>query len=480
MLRAAGVASQVARSFAPRRRMTTAVPGVTETVTKFLNYVNQTGSPYHSVSALLPGLQAKGFTALSEKDDWTTAVKPGGKYFVIRGSSMIFAFSIPEKVVVDTGMVFVAGHTDSPCLRIRPNNDQASEGYKQVGVECYGGGLWHTWLDRGLGFAGKVVVEGAGGALEEKLIRVDKPICLIPNLAIHLATADERAAFKISKEDNLQPVIATEAKVQLLGGDASVPGRKISGALAGILTKELGVEADKIVDLDLCLMDATPSRTWGVHDEFIESGRLDNLCSTWCAFEAIADSGASPSICCAIGFDHEEVGSQSWVGADSNAVETWVARITQALNMDKSRSLQNSILVSADMAHGVHPNYAGKHQRQHRPMMHEGVVIKENANQRYMSNAASMAITREVAKKQSPPVPIQDFVVKNDSPCGSTIGPMLCSNLGVRTVDVGVAQWAMHSVRESMGTDDLQHYLQLFKAFFTHFADVDSTYKGAL
>ncbi|PFH35482.1 aspartyl aminopeptidase [Besnoitia besnoiti] len=469
----------------------------------FLSFVNETGSPYHSVQAVQRRLLASGFTQLDEREKWE--LRRGGKYFVTRNQACIAAFTIGENFRGShSGFTIVAAHTDSPCLRLRPNSNLKKEGIQQAGIECYGGGLWHTWFDRGLGVAGKVVVKTENG-LAEKLIRVDRPILVLPNLAIHLQSAEEIAAFKINKETHLQPILCTEVYRQLLeaqAGDCEVEKTaedkreaatgascplvdrknedRAASPLLALVAKELGVQPDDVLEWDLCLMDATPSRFCGIHDEFVESPRLDNLGSTWAAFSALMEAAPdSKDISLAVGFDHEEVGSESYTGAASTALVVWMERIVQCLDVFDvyPQILSRSFLVSADMAHGVHPNYSERHQGQTKPLMQQGVVIKENSNQRYATNVATIALTRAVAQKGQ--VPLQLFTVKNDSRCGSTVGPILSTRLGVRTVDIGIPQWAMHSCRETCGILDLYALQLLLKEFYTSFRSIDSTYQEA-
>ncbi|CEL97258.1 unnamed protein product [Vitrella brassicaformis CCMP3155] len=465
---------------------------------EFLKYVNTTGSPYHSVSSLKALLLAKGFRELDERSGWDVA--PGGNYFVIRNHSAIAAFHIGSEFVTGHGGIdIIAGHTDSPCLRLRPNTTVEKEGYLQIGVECYGGGLWHTWFDRGLGLAGKVMVrrkapQSTQERLEIHFVRIDRSVCILPNLAIHLRTAEERDAFKVHRENHLMPILCSKVREQLVepppdkndkkNNDKTGKNGRHHAPLLSLLAGELGCQPEEIVDLDLCLMDATPSRLCGVYDEFLESPRLDNLVSSWAAIKALMDlcegchSHADPAchqdIWVAVAFDHEEIGSTTWAGADSAAMETWIVRILRGLKMEDrlAEVIARSFLMSADMAHGVHPNYADKHQPQHKPLLQKGVVLKENINQRYTTHALTSAIFREICRCGN--VPMQDFVVKNDSPCGSTVGPMLSAKLGIRAIDVGIPQWAMHSCRETCGADDITHYLNLFKAFFGYFRAIDN------
>lgn len=454
----------------------------------FCDFVNETGSPYHCVAASTKHLQAQGFQELRDGSAWSIAV--GGKYYVTKDGADVMAFVVGGKFSADSGasgFSMVGAHTDSPCLRLRPNSKMSSAGMLQVGIQTYGGGLWHTWFDRPLGFAGKVIVRGADGKLAERLVRVAKGVMILPNLAIHLSSADERKAFAVNPESHLQPIICSKKfDDEVSGGREEAKegiAAKHQAVLLEIIAKELGVAPGDIVDADLCLMDAQPSNVAGVYDEFISSGRIDNVLSTWAAVQGISDFAGdaarvagSTDICVAIAFDHEECGSQSAAGADGYTLPAWCERILTGLAVQpavRPEIYARSFLVSADCAHGVHPNYAAKHQSEHRPEFHKGIVIKTNANQRYATTPLTAALLREVCARVN--VPLQDFVVRNDSPCGTTIGPIISSNMGIRTIDVGAPQWAMHSVRETCSTSDAAHLVTLCSGFFATFRDIDSS-----
>jgi len=464
----------------------------------FIDYVNETGSPYHCVSACSALLRAAGFKELPDGGRWSLA--KGGKYYVTKGGADVMAFVVGGKFSPEeSGFSMIGAHTDSPCLRLRPNSKMSSAGMLQVGIQTYGGGLWHTWFDRPLGFAGKVVTRSAAGQLTEQLVRVPEPVMLIPNLAIHLQSADERKAFNINTETHLQPVLCSsffdeeeakeedskdkkdEKKDEKKKEEDSQLSRHHM-ALLKLLAQELSCEPADIVDADLCLMDAQPSNLVGLYKEFISSPRIDNQLSTWGAIQGLCDYAEKEAIaeakdiCVAVSFDHEEVGSQSFTGADGETLPAWLERVMAGLDVEpvaRPELYARSYLISADCAHGVHPNYMAKHQAEHRPSFHKGIVIKTNANQRYATTPLTAAVFREVCKRAS--VPVQDFVVRNDSPCGSTIGPIISSKIGVRTIDVGIPQWAMHSCRESCASSDAKHMLDLCKAFYTHFREIDSS-----
>ncbi len=440
---------------------------------QFLDFVNKTGSPYHSVAACRTILHINGFQQLHEKvEHWE--IQRGGKYYITRNHSEIFAFAVGGKFdPISSGLVMVGAHTDSPCLRIRPNSSQKSENLVKIGVAPYGGGLWYTWFDRPLGMAGKVVVKG----IEERMLHVMRPVCIIPSLAIHLQSAEERKAFDPNLETHLMPILCSV--------DSSVPASstptKHAKELLDLIAAEVKCDPQDITDVDICLMDATPSGFVGVNNsEFISSPRLDNLVSTFACISALTEANVHDShdILVAASFDHEEVGSASATGADSRTVSVWIERILESLKVEKvsarSAIIARSILLSADCAHAIHPNYPAKHQSEHKVAINGGIVFKTNFNQRYATTCTTTALARSICQKAD--VKYQDFVAKNDSPCGSTIGPLLSAMLGVRTIDCGAPQWAMHSCRETCGASDIESLQRFCKSAYENFRSIDNQF----
>ncbi|KAL8428895.1 hypothetical protein ACSSS7_006903 [Eimeria intestinalis] len=304
-----------------------------QTAERFLRFVNKTGSPYHSVQAVKELLHANGFEELNERQTWK--IERGGKYFVTRNSACIAAFVVGKEFCTNSlgGFCITATHSDSPCLRLRPRAFAEKEGYHMGSVECYGGGLWHTWFDRGLGMAGKAVVK-RGNKVMERLLRFSRPLFYLPNLAIHLQTPEEISAFKINKEKHLQPVINSIISEQLNEGaepKAESSDQRLPPALERLIKTTLGMPDATLLDWDFCLMDSSSSRLCGVHEEFVESPRLDNLASTFAAFEALVATSTlqgksgmpagDKDILMAVAFDHEEIGSESLAGAKSSLLE---------------------------------------------------------------------------------------------------------------------------------------------------------------
>ncbi|POM84242.1 Aminopeptidase I zinc metalloprotease (M18) family protein [Cryptosporidium meleagridis] len=450
---------------------------------KFLEFLNNTGSPYHSVDETIKILKSNGFKKLDDNEE----IKRGGKYYMTLNYSTILAFKVGEEFDLEDerSMVIITGsHTDSPCLRVRPSSITCNEGYTQLSVSTYGGGLWHTWFDRGLGIAGKVV----DNACNEYLVKIKRPICAIPNLAIHLTTSEERSSFVYDKEKHLQPIISKTDTNDKYGEQLlSLPR-----SLLDEICREINVQAQNISSFDLCLMDSVDSRYVGINDEFIDSPRLDNLGGVFSCFTALIDASESNSsdLLISVAFDHEEVGSVSFSGAHSdflkqslklilaglensslnNSTPKGVVNVNRNSDLEFCKIMKRSIFLSVDMAHSIHPNYPERHQSKHKPSPNNGIVIKTNFNQAYTTDCTTRTFLKTIANNFN--IKTQDFLVKNSSPCGSTIGPIVASNLGIRTADIGACMLAMHSCREFMYYSDIYDLQNFIKVFYMTWSKV--------
>ncbi|MBA0710294.1 hypothetical protein Golax_025279, partial [Gossypium laxum] len=325
------------------------------------------------------------------------------------------------RYVAGNGFHVVGAHTDSPCLKLKPVSKVKKADYLEVGVQTYGGGLWHTWFDRDLTVAGRVMIrEEKGGSVSysHRLVRIEEPIMRVPTLAIHLDSRGVNDGFKVNTQNHLLPVLATSVKVELNKEFAENGHHAI---LTQIIATKLGCQPDQICDFELQACDTQPSIVAGAAKEFIFSGRLDNLCMSFCSLKALIDATSSESdlenesgVGMVALFDHEEVGSNSAQGAGSPAMLDALSRITNSFTSDSkvftaplpmlTKAIQRSFLVSADMAHALHPNYMDKHEENHQPKLHGGLVIKHNANQRYATNAVTSFIFREIAMKHNIPI----------------------------------------------------------------------------
>lgn len=444
---------------------------------EFLKFVNASPSPYHAVHETQARLELAGYTRIHEDQPWR--IEPLGKYYFTRNQSSIVAFHVGGKFVAGNGFSIVAAHTDSPVLKIKPVSKTGRHGYVQVGVECYGGGLWHTWFDRDLTLAGRVLYE-SNGHVKTALIHPHSPVMRIPTLAIHLDRGVNDEGFKFNKQTHLLPVLSTVV-ADALNQPATGTMETHHSALIGLLAREAECQPDEIRDFEVNLVDNVPGAIGGLNNEFIFSGRLDNLMMSFCAVQGLLASTnieSEHNVRMIALFDNEEVGSGSNQGAAGTMMQDVITRITQVTAGENApRDLEQvafrrSLLVSADMAHAIHPNYPEKHEENHQPRIHAGVVVKTNSNQRYATNAQTALAFRRIAAAHD--IPLQEFVVRNDVMCGSTIGPIIAANCGLRTVDIGVPQLSMHSIREMCGVTDVAHGVSLCTHFLNDFSAVDA------
>ncbi len=414
-----------------------------------IDFLKASPTPFHATASLARRLEAAGYRRLDERDAWHT--ETGGRYYVTRNDSSLIAIRLGRRSPLESGFRLVGAHTDSPCLRVKPNPEIARNGFLQLGVEVYGGALFAPWFDRDLSLAGRVTFR-ANGKLESRLVDFRKAIAVIPNLAIHLNRAANEG-WPINAQNELPPIIA-----QLAPGEAA----DFRLLLDEQLLREHGITADVVLDYELSFYDTQSAAVVGLNDEFIAGARLDNLLSCHAGLEALLNAEGDEN-CILVCTDHEEVGSCSHCGADGPFLEQVLRRLLPEGDAF-SRAIQRSLLVSADNAHGVHPNYADRHDANHGPALNGGPVIKINSNQRYATNSETAGFFRHLC--QDSEVPVQSFVTRSDMGCGSTIGPITASQVGVRTVDIGLPTFAMHSIRELAGSHDLAHLVKVLGAFY--------------
>ncbi len=422
--------------------------------TGLLDFIQQSPTPFHAVQNMVNMLENAGFQRLDEQSAWFMQEKQvQGRYFVTRNDSSIVAFDIKQPLLKQ-GIRMVGAHTDSPCLKVKPNPELVRQGYLQLGVEVYGGALLNPWFDRDLSLAGRVSYVDESGNIAHQLVDWKQPIAVIPSLAIHL---DREANDKrsINKQQHLPPVLMR----------VSDDNTCLNDLLLEQLKKESSNESNKavsVLDYELSFYDVQPPAIVGLNDDFISSARLDNLLSCYTGLMALIDDGNEQNTLLVCN-DHEEVGSVSAAGAQGNFLESVLQRLT-GNNEAFSRFMASSVMISVDNAHAIHPNFSDKHEPNHGPIINDGPVIKINANQRYASNSQTSAMFKQWCAKAD--VPVQSFVVRSDMACGSTIGPITANNLGVRTVDVGVPTLGMHSIRELAGTKDAAYLYRVLRQYF--------------
>jgi aspartyl aminopeptidase len=405
-----------------------------EMIDDLLSFLRGSPTPFHAVDQARRRLEAHGFRALDEAEPWDRLT--AGSYLVTTSGTNLFAFVLPDAREHRRQFRIVGAHTDSPNLRLKPNAEYTSEGYAQLGVEVYGGALLNSWLDRDLGIAGRVLVRDDHGAIASHLVCIDRPVARVPQLAIHLDREVNDKGLVLNRQDHLAPVL----------------GLATSGtALGKLIADAAGVAAEHVIGSELMLFDVVPPTLGGAAGELIFSARLDNLAMCHAAVTAmqrVARPSAIPVIAL---FDHEEVGSASAAGAGSAVLPRLLERLVGSRE-ELHQACARSTCVSADMSHAVHPNYASRHEPRHRPQLNGGPVIKTNTQQRYATTAATAAMFAQLCHAED--VPVQHYVHRTDLPCGSTIGPITSTLLGIATVDVGNPMLSMHSVRELGGARD--------------------------
>jgi aspartyl aminopeptidase len=411
-----------------------------------LKFLQQSPTPFHAVSTMLAALESAGFELLDEKDIWQLI--PGRAYVVQRNGSSIIAFVAGSSDPAEAGIMMAGAHTDSPCLKVKPNPVMRSSSGLQLAVEVYGGALLAPWFDRDLSLAGRVEFRHATGQLDSALLNWLRPIATVPSLAIHL-DREVNQSRSINAQKELPPVLAVSGELDF------------AQFLARALKEQHGIdELDAVLAHELFFYDTQAPAMIGLDNDFIASARLDNLLSCYVCLTAILaakDAGSSDQFSLIVCNDHEEVGSASACGAQGPFLQSVLSRICARFSAGDAaetfeRMIRSSLFLSIDNAHGLHPNYPEKHDANHGPLLNKGPVIKINANQRYATSGRTHARFRDICERAD--VPVQSFVVRSDMGCGSTIGPITAAGIGVETIDIGVPTFGMHSIRELAGSDD--------------------------
>lgn len=426
-----------------------------EAANELIDFIYESPNPYHVVASIKKILQENGFLELMEQEAWS--IEKGERYFTVKNGSAITAFVAGTGDLSEKGFRMIGAHTDSPGFRIKPSPEIRVDGaYVKLNTEVYGGPILNTWMDRPLSAAGRVALE-SGDVMnpEVRLVRFRKPILVIPNLAIHM-NRNVNAGVELNRQKDILPLMAT------------ISENLESCSFIKAIAEELDIPEGKILDFDLLLYEYEKGCVMGLRDEFISSGRLDDLLMVHAGLKALVASGESAATKVLVCFDNEEVGNTTKQGADSALLGTVLERISLSMGMgreDYFRALSKSFMISCDLGHALHPNYAEKCDPVNKPVINRGPIIKISANQSYTTDAISGAVFEGVCRKAG--IPLQKFVNRSDERGGSTIGPVTASLLNIHSADVGTAVLAMHSIRELAGIDD---YVYTIKAFAEYYA----------
>ena len=418
-----------------------------------LKFIDASPSPWHAVDTAEKLLLTAGFIKLNEALAWQ--LQTGSSYYVVRGGGSIIAFNIGKQALTDTGFRIIGAHTDSPGLRLKPNAAYGSDGLIRIAVEIYGGPILATFTDRDLSVAGRVNVRTANG-FEARLVKFDSSLIRLPNLAIHMNREVNDKGLILNKQTEL-PLIFGEG----------TEGLAADQQFLELLALALGIKVSDIINFELNVFDTQKGVFWGANHEFIANSQLDNLASCHAALSALIANKANESTCICALFDHEEVGSESASGASGSFLSDIISRISsrsESSDESKLRALALSFFISADMAHAYHPNHPNAYEPSHHALVNKGPVIKTNVNQRYSTSAETAA--RFIGLCERTGVPYQQYAHRTDLGCGSTIGPLIASRLGIPSLDVGSPMWAMHSIRESAGVLDHHYMIAVLTAMF--------------
>lgn len=426
-----------------------------EEAKELIDYIYESPTSFHAVNNAKLALEKSGFTEIKEDESWE--LHTGGKYFVTKNNSALIAFVVGNGELEKDGFRIIGAHTDSPGFRIKPNPDiEIENSYVKLNTEVYGGPILNTWMDRPLSIAGRVVLKGKNPFCPDaKFININRPLMIIPNLAIHM-NRNINSGIELNRQKHLLPLLA-------LVNDEFERGHY----LAEIIANELSVPQGDILDFDLFLYEFQKGSILGADREFISSGRLDDLSMVYAGIKAISDSRVNMSTNVMVCFDNEEVGSTTKQGANSPMLYSILERIAINLDKDKDefyRAISRSFMISCDLGHALHPNYQEKCDPVNRPIINKGPVIKLSASQSYTTDGVSSAVYKSICSEAG--IPVQTFVNRSDERGGSTIGPISSSHINIASVDMGLAILSMHSVRELGGVKDYSYSIKSFKKFY--------------
>ena len=415
---------------------------------ELISFLDKSPTAFHAIANIKTRLEAEGYTELVESAKWE--LSEGGKYFVVRNDSSIIAFRTP--IFDFTGFMISAAHSDSPAFKVKENPEIVENGYVKLNVEGYGGMLMAPWLDRPLSVAGRIIVKN-GNKYEVRLVNVDRDLLLIPNVAIHM----NRDANKN------QPWNAQVDMLPILGS-----ADETKGAFMRIVAEVAEVNEDEIISHDLFIYARDKGKVWGGSDEYISAPNLDDLQCVYGCLEGFLGANNSSSVPVLAVFDNEETGSLTKQGADSTLLEDVLKRISLSCSKDEEgyyRAVSSSFMVSADNAHALHPNHPEKADPVNRPAINKGIVIKFNAAQHYTTDAVSCAVYRDLCESND--IPVQVFTNRSDSRGGSTLGNVSNAHVSLNTVDIGLAQLAMHSCYETAGAKDTKYLIDAMTIFYS-------------
>lgn len=422
---------------------------------ELLDFIYESPTSFHAVNSIKKILDNNGFSELKEEDRWS--LKKGGRYYVIKNHSALTAFVVGNGKVEEKGFKIIGAHTDSPTFRIKPAAEMIAENhYVKLNTETYGGPILSTWMDRPLSVAGRVAIKNQDVFSPNiKFVNIKKPIMIIPNLAIHM-NRDVNSGVELNKQKDMLPLMA------IINDEMEKDNHLIN-----TVAKEVNVGPSDIIDFDLFLYEFEKGTIMGLNDEFISSPRLDDLAMAHAGITAITKPSDSDCTNVMVCFDNEEVGSTTKQGADSQLLSNILERIVLSMEGNREdffRAISKSFMISADLAHAVHPNVGEKHDPQNRPLINKGPVIKVSANMRYTTDSNSSSIYAQICSNAN--IPYQWFVNRSDERGGSTIGPISASHLDIKCVDMGTPILAMHSARELGGVLDHTYVTKSFEEFY--------------